>query len=149
MSCDCCDGPVKWDDDDDCEICDNCLERMNAEVHRYEPTDDPQPRELLPDPESTAIEHARRNPANVARLYHGFAGLVEHARNTPREGVLTEIDVLGALDVILRAYVEEMVLARAPLSPTAAIVNRTAIIHMLHKLIDDVLGIDLPQPVVN
>lgn len=147
MSCPCA-GTVSWDDDAP-EMCEECYAQQVAEMSRFEPPNDPQPRELLPDPNSLPIHRHKPNQANVQRIAHTFCGMLDHIRETPRDGEVTEADTLGGIELIMRQFTVAQVLDRALLNPTAAVTNRVAIVHVLHKLIDEILKLDLPNPVVN
>lgn len=120
-----------------------------AEVSRFEPGDDPQPNNLLPDPDSTAIARNKPKVANVLRIAHTFDGMIDHIRATPRDGEVTEADMLGGIEHIIRQFTVQQVLERVPHSANAAVANRVAIVHVLHGLIDEILKLDLPKPTVN
>jgi hypothetical protein len=141
-----CTGRVDWEDDAP-EMCDNCLDQQLAEVDKFEPPDDPQPRELMPDPEAQSIELRRANVKNVQRLLDNLVSVVHHVRDTPRDGHVHEIDLLTATSFFIRSLTSQMVLDRIPFDPTAALLNRTAITTMLQELLDEFNSIEIPTPV--
>lgn len=144
-----CGGPVEWEDDDEFEICDHCYEQQLVETARFEPVDDPQPRELLPDPESSTIDSRPVNISNVKRLVGNFIGVVDAVRASPRDGEVTEADLLRAIENMIRLYAAQMIGERIPRNPTAAVTNAITITNSLQTLIDEIRALDLPNPVVN
>lgn len=148
--------------DEQCDACGeyhgSCPECVpsDAEINAFvdawacaEPADDPKPNELLPDPETLPMELVKPNMQNVERLHNGFVQVVDIVRKRPEYGRVTEVDLLTALQQILRSFVNEQVVERAKLNATAAVVNRVAILHMLETLNDEILHIVLPAPKVN
>jgi hypothetical protein len=150
MSCAACDGRlVDWDDDAP-EMCDHCLASQLHETARLEPADDPQPNELLPEPESQEIERQRVNPANSKRLLSNFMAVVDHVREHPKDGaIVTDADLLHALGNMIRLYAADTIGERIVPNPTAAVLNAAKIRQTLQTLHDEILQLDLPQPKVN
>lgn len=144
----CCDGPVRLDDDedDDCEICDQCLARQRAETDRFEPEDDPQIEPAFPESEALPIEHAKPNPTVVGIVTNA---LFVTLRRAQQQTGFREIDLLTALESVWRGYVQDIVIDRAEVNSDSAFHNRTAVVHALHTLIDDVLDLKIPTPKAN
>lgn len=145
----CHDDPIDFDDDEPGDICDACLEQQLLEFGKFEPGDDPQPRNLLPVEESTAIERHRPDKDNVARVFHSFCGLVDAIRNTPRGKPLTEADLLEALEHIVRSFAMQQIVERMPLDMTAAYHNRTKILSVLQLLYREFHEVGIPTPHTN
>jgi len=148
MSCDNCEGPIDWADDVP-DICEHCYNRMLAESSRFEPGDDPKPAELLPSPDSCAIDRNRVNMANSKRLLSNMLGVIDHVRDSARDGEVTEADLLHAMEHLIRMFAAQQIGERVLVNPTAAVTNRVTIVHSLQTLINELQALQLPNPVVN
>lgn len=137
-----------WLDDFEDDEDDDGLDEFNAEVAHMEPVEQPEPRELLPEPGELPIESQRENRANVRLLMASISAAVRHRYENPVYGPVNEIDLLKALENMIRMFVLNTVLHRVK-HPEAATCNRVAVLKMLEELNDEILKLDLPKPQVN
>jgi hypothetical protein len=150
--CDCAPDLILDDDEHDGEwCCEEAEAEFNYATGAFQPADEPQPEPLVPQNDELPIEINTPNAHNVAGLVKAFSIGYNHlSTRAVVTAPMTEADIMAAITQIWRGFTVQTVTMRAAINPSAAVANKTLILHKLETLIDEILTkADPGTPTVN